>query len=144
VTDAKTGLLANREERDKFEALMQKILTGTPVDLPALIAKARTTPPHYKSLEGERIPTLIETDNLTSQDRTILDVQAEDRVGLLYDISQTLADLNIRIYLAKILTEKGAAIDSFYVTERWGTKVLESERQKEIKDRLRKAVQRES
>jgi [protein-PII] uridylyltransferase len=144
VTDAKTGLLANREERDKFESLMQKILTGTPMDLPALIAKARTTPPHYKSLEGERIPTVIETDNLTSEDRTILDVQAEDRVGLLYDISQTLADLNIRIYLAKILTEKGAAIDSFYITERWGTKVLEAERQKEIKERLRKAVQRES
>jgi [protein-PII] uridylyltransferase len=144
VIDAKTGLLANREERDKFENLVQKILTGTPLDLPALIAKVRTAPPNYKSLEGERIPTVIELDNLTSDNRTIVDVQAEDRVGLLYDMSRALTELNIHVYLAKILTEKGAAIDSFYLTERWGTKVLEPERQKEIKERLSKAVQRES
>jgi [protein-PII] uridylyltransferase len=143
VTDAKTGLLANREERDKFEVLMQKILTGTPVDLPALIAKARTAPPLYKSFEGERIPTLIDVDNHTSEDRTIIDVQAEDRVGLLYDISQALRELNVRVYLAKILTEKGAAIDSFYVTERRGAKLVEPQRQKEIKEKLRKAIQRE-
>jgi [protein-PII] uridylyltransferase len=144
VTDAKTGLLANREEKDKFEGLVQKILTGTPLDLRALIAKVRTGPPNYKSLEGERIPTVIELDNLTSDNRTIVDVQGEDRVGLLYDMSRALTELNIHVYLAKILTEKGAAIDSFYLTERWGTKVLEPERQKEIKERLRKAVQRES
>ncbi|HUD82685.1 MAG TPA: hypothetical protein VMQ67_04250, partial [Candidatus Saccharimonadales bacterium] len=73
-----------------------------------------------------------------------VDVQGEDRVGLLYDMSRALTELNVHVYLAKILTEKGAAIDSFYLTERWGTKVLEPERQKEIKERLRKAVQRES
>ena len=71
-------------------------------------------------------------------------MQTEDRVGLLYDISRALTELNVNVYLAKILTEKGAAIDSFYITERWGAKVLEPERQKEIKERLRKAVQRES
>jgi [protein-PII] uridylyltransferase len=144
VTDAKTGLLANREERDKFESLVQKILTGAPLDLPALIGKVRTAPPHYKSLEGERIPAVIELDNLTADNRTIVDVQGEDRIGLLYDISRALAELNIQVYLAKILTEKGAAIDSFYLTERWGAKILEPERQTEIKERLRKAVQGES
>jgi [protein-PII] uridylyltransferase len=144
VTDARTGLLANREEREKLENLVQKILTGAPLDLPALIARVRIAPPSYKSLDGERIPEVIELDNLTSDNRTIVDVQGEDRVGLLYDISRALTELNVHVYLAKILTEKGAAIDSFYLTERWGTKVLEPERQKQIKDRLRKAVQRES
>jgi [protein-PII] uridylyltransferase len=143
VTDAKTGLLANREERDKFEGLVQKILTGTPVDLTALIARVRTAPPSFKSLEGERIPTLIEVDNLTSEDRTIVDVQGEDRVGLLFDISRALAELDVHVYLAKILTEKGAAIDTFYITEEWGAKVLEPKRQKEVKEKLRNAMQRE-
>ena len=144
VTDARTGLLANREERDKFENLVQKILTGAPLDLAGAIARVRTVPPNYKSLDGERIPTVIELDNITSDHRTIVDLQGEDRVGLLYDISRVLADLDLHVYLAKILTEKGAAIDSFYLTERWGTKVLKPERQKEVKERLRKAVQRES
>ncbi len=141
VTDARTGVLANREERDKFENLVQKILTGSPLDLPALIAKVRTVPPHYKSLDGERIPTVIDLDNLTSDNRTIVDIQAEDRVGLLYDISRAMASLNVNVSLAKILTEKGAAIDSFYLTERWAAKVVDSERQKEIKEKLRKAAQ---
>jgi len=62
---------------------------------------------------------------------------------LLYDVSRALADLNVNIYLAKILTEKGAAIDSFYVTERWGGKLLAPERQEAIKKRLHKAVHHE-
>ncbi|HEY3857884.1 MAG TPA: [protein-PII] uridylyltransferase [Verrucomicrobiae bacterium] len=141
VTDAKGGVLANREERDKFEALVQKVLTGAAVDLRGLIAKVRTAPPLYKSIEGERIPTLVEVDNATSDSRTIVDIQTEDRVGLLYDISRVLADLNVNVYLAKILTEKGAAIDSFYLTEKGGAKVIEPTRQKEISERLKKAIQ---
>ncbi|HEX4119989.1 MAG TPA: [protein-PII] uridylyltransferase [Verrucomicrobiae bacterium] len=141
VIDAKTGLLANREEREKFESLVQKILTGTALDLTALIAKVRTGPANYKSLDGEKIPTVIEVDNLTSDNRTIIDIQGEDRVGLLYDISRTLTELEVHVSLAKILTEKGAAIDSFYVTERTGAKLLKQERQLDIKEKLRKALQ---
>ncbi len=142
VADARTGQLAKREERDKFEHLVQKVLTGAPLDLPALIAKVRPATATYKSLEGERIPTLVVLDNATSDSRTILDLQAEDRVGLLYDVSRALADLNVNVHLAKILTEKGAANDTFYITERNGAKVLGPDRQKAIQHRLRQAVQR--
>jgi [protein-PII] uridylyltransferase len=141
VTDARTGLLANREERDKFENLVQKVLTGAPVDLPALIAKTRPIPANYQSIGGEQIPAIIELDNTTSDTRSLIDLQAEDRVGLLYDVSRALADLNLNLYLAKILTEKGAAIDTFYVTERWGAKLLAPDRQEAIKKRLQKAIQ---
>jgi [protein-PII] uridylyltransferase len=139
VTDARTGLLANREERDKFEGLVQKVLTGAAVDLPALIAKTKRAPA-YQSIGGERIPAVITLDNATSDTRTIIDLQAEDRLGLLYDVSKGLADLNVNIYLAKILTEKGAAIDTFYVTERWGAKLLAPDRQEAVKKRLYKVV----
>jgi [protein-PII] uridylyltransferase len=141
VTDAWTGQLAKREEREKFESFVAKMLTETPLDLPALIAKARVVPPTYKSLDGERIPTAVELDNAMSDTRTIIDLQAEDRVGLLYDVSRALTELNVRVYLAKISTEKGAAIDTFYITEHNGTKVLNPERQETIKQRLRQAVQ---
>jgi len=141
VTDARTGQLAIKDERDMFEFLVQNILTGAALDLPALIARVRPAAGAYKSLDGERIPTLIEMDNATSDTRTIVDLQAEDRVGLLYDLSRTLAELNLNIYLAKILTEKGAAIDTFYIAERDGSKVLDPERQKAIKQRLRQAAQ---
>jgi [protein-PII] uridylyltransferase len=141
VTDARTGLLANREERETFETLTHKVLTGATIDLAALIAKTKTAPSPYKSIDGERIPTVISLDNATSDLRTIIDIQAEDRPGLLYDISRTLAGLNVNVYLAKITTEKGAAIDSFYVTEHNGAKILAPEREKAIQQKLRFAVQ---
>jgi [protein-PII] uridylyltransferase len=141
VTDARTGLLANREERETFENLTHKVLTGATIDLAALIAKTKTAPSPYKSIEGERIPTVISLDNATSDLRTIIDIQTEDRPGLLYDISRTLAALNVNVYLAKITTEKGAAIDSFYVTEHNGAKILQPEREKAIQQKLRLSVQ---
>jgi len=140
VVDARTGLLADREERERFEALARKVLTDVPVDLPALIARTKAAPTTYKSVEGERIPTVIEVDNETSDNRSVIDVQAEDRVGLLYDISRALADLRLNLSLARILTEKGAAVDSFYATERHGGKILDPARIKAVKSKLRQAV----
>ncbi len=142
VTDAQTGLMARREERELFEVLLHKTLTGAAVDLRALIARAKTAPSIYKSVEGERIPTVILFDTDNSPNRTIIDIQAEDRVGLLYDISQALAALNVNLSLAKISTDKGAAIDSFYASEKNGDKILDPERQRAIKHKLRQAIQR--
>jgi [protein-PII] uridylyltransferase len=141
VTDARSGLLANREEREKFENFAHKVLTGAALDLPALIAKVRPAPQAYKSIDGERIPTVVSLDNATSDIRTVIDLQTEDRPGLLYDISRTLATLNVQIYLAKVLTEKGAAIDSFYVTEKDGAKILNPDREKVIREKLLFAIQ---
>jgi [protein-PII] uridylyltransferase len=140
VTDAKNGLLPGREERENFESLAHKVLTGGAVDLPALIAHTKAAPTIYKSIEGDRIPTVIEVDNDTSESRSIIDVQAEDRVGLLYDISRALAELDLDLSLAKIVTEKGAAVDSFYATEQDGGKILDTERIKAVKTKLRLAV----
>jgi [protein-PII] uridylyltransferase len=140
VTDAKTGRLPGREEREKFESLAHKVLTNAAVDLPALIARTKAAPSIYKSVEGERIPAVIEVDNETSDSRSVIDVQAEDRVGLLYDISRALADLQVDLSLARILTEKGAAVDSFYATERLGGKILDPERVKLVKYKLRQAA----
>jgi [protein-PII] uridylyltransferase len=141
VTDAKSGLLAAPEERARFEKFLNQALTGG-IDLPALIAWKSVAQPLYQSLAGERIPTVIRFDNETSDTRTVIDLEAEDHVGLLYTISTTLAELDLDISVAKISTEKGAAIDSFYVSERDGGKVLSAERQREIVRRLSAAIAR--
>ena len=69
-------------------------------------------------------------------------METEDHVGLLYAISQALAELDLDIYVAKISTEKGAAIDSFYVSESDGAKITDPERQREIEQKLRAAIAR--
>ena len=59
---------------------------------------------------------------------------------MLYACAQALADVGLDISLAKISTEKGAAIDTFYVSERDGRKILSPERQKYIADNLMAAL----
>ena len=141
VTDAKTGSVARKEEREKFETLIDRLLTGEELDLAALIKLESTVSP-YKFFEGDRIATAVYFDNETSETRTILEVEAEDKLGLLYAISQVLNELRLDIYVAKISTEKGAAFDSFYVTEAGGAKITAPELQKSIERKLRTAINR--
>ena len=70
----------------------------------------------------------------------IRELEAEDRIGLLYTLSQTLTELALDIAAAKICTERGAALDSFYVRELNGEKVLAPERHRAIERRLRQAI----
>src|SRR4051812_12325851 len=109
VTDALSGSMVSRDARDRFESLLfQTLSTSDEIDFRPLIYRQKAVRPLYQSLEGERIPTRIHFDNETSETRTVIDVETEDRVGLLYVISQALTECKLDIALAKILTEKGA------------------------------------
>jgi [protein-PII] uridylyltransferase len=140
VADARTGSLAGAEQDDRFREVLQKALAGGVVDFPALIARQRITRPIYQAYTGERISTQVRFEDDASDTRTLIEIETEDRLGLLYAISQTLAELHLDISTAKILTEKGAAIDTFYVRETDGGRVLAPGRRAAIEQRLRRAV----
>lgn len=139
VTDARTGQLPKGVQREKCaERLVTALAAEKDVELDLTSLPVETI--EYQAVADERIPTVIEFDNRSSEDFTILDLEAEDHVGLLYVVSDTLAELGLDIQLAKIQTEKGAAIDSFYLIDRGITKVISANRQKQIEVRLRKAI----
>jgi len=142
VNDARTGNLAAREQHDKFAELLEKVLSGDIIDLPALIARQITNRPVYEAYAGERMPTEIYFDNNASDSRTLIEIETEDQLGLLYAISQTFAGLSVDIAGARIVTERGAAVDSFYVRELDGGKITSPERQKHIEEKLRSAISR--
>ena len=56
---------------------------------------------------------------------TVVDILTPDRLGILYDILCTIGDAGFHIAAARIATEKGAAIDSFYLTDIKGHKVTD-------------------
>jgi [protein-PII] uridylyltransferase len=118
------------------------VLNDETVDLSALIARQIVARPVYQAYAGERMATQIHLDNEVSDTRTLIEVETEDRLGLLYAISQALAGLALDISAARIVTERGAAIDTFYVREKNGGKVVTPERQTLIKNRLREAISR--
>jgi [protein-PII] uridylyltransferase len=141
VVDAQTGLPVRKEEREKCERLLRDTLAHG-LDLAPLIVPRQSFAPLYHSVEGEHIPTVIRFDNDASEFRTVLDLETEDHVGLLYAVSRTLSELALDISLAKICTEKGAAVDSFYVSEMDGRRLTAPERQGQIERGLRATIRR--
>jgi [protein-PII] uridylyltransferase len=142
VTNGRTGSLAEPEQTEKFDQLLRRVLSAEGVDLNALIAKQKQSRTLYQAYSGEQIPMQFKLDNEASENRSLLEVETEDRIGLLYTISQTLAELHLNISAAKICTEKGAAIDSFYVSEEDGKKVPADTRWPQVEAALREALQR--
>ena len=86
-------------------------------------------------------PTRIAIDNKTHPTYTLIEVQAPDRLGLLYDILSCLDRENVLIGLSRINTQDGAAIDTFYVMDRsTHAKITDSHRIAAIQQHLTRAI----
>ncbi len=119
VVNARTGGLAKRPERDAFKKwINQALLPGDSPDFEQQIT-ALAKPSHVGEWE---LPTRIRIDTESARSRTIIEVESEDRLGLLHRISRVLTRRGLSIHVARISTEKGAAIDTFYVRTTAGKK----------------------
>ena len=72
---------------------------------------------------------------------TLVDIQTPDRLGLLYYLLRALGRANVQIALSRIATEKGAAIDTFYVTDMEGKKIKDAVSMAHLQMELREASQ---
>lgn len=80
--------------------------------------------------------TKVVVDNESSANYTILEVHTADRSGLLYLITKTLADLDIRIYVAKITTRGSRVADVFYIRDHLDRKLSDPEQIEELRSAL--------
>ena len=70
-------------------------------------------------------PVTVTLDNAASDFSTVIEVGAPDRIGLLHDITSTLADLRLDVHVAKVATYTDRVIDAFYVRDSLGGKVTD-------------------
>ncbi|MCZ7636276.1 MAG: HD domain-containing protein [Verrucomicrobia bacterium] len=89
---------------------------------------------------GDPFRTSVVFDNHSSPSHTIIEIETEDRLGLLHTIATVLAGLGVDIALARIHTSNGGASDAFYVSEAGGKPILGAARQKEIRSALLAAI----
>jgi [protein-PII] uridylyltransferase len=82
--------------------------------------------------KGKREAPKVIVDNGTSDFLTVVEVHAPDRLGLLYDITTTMADLSLDIRLAKVATYGHDVVDVFYVRDLDGQKITGAEHLAEI------------
>jgi [protein-PII] uridylyltransferase len=83
------------------------------------------------------VPVRVSVDNGASDFFTVIEVEAPDRIGLLFDVTRTLAELRLDVHLAKVATYGGRVVDTFYVRDELGRKVEDDERIAELERALR-------
>jgi [protein-PII] uridylyltransferase len=92
---------------------------------------SRDQPPPVSNL-----PMRVVLDNDSSDSRTVIDVFAHDRPGLLYTVARALYELRLSVDLARISTHYDQVVDVFYVRETNGEKAAGEARLNQIRERL--------
>jgi len=124
------------EERwREFRNTLRKTIEGR-ISLENRVAEKRR---HYPSPKRE-IPVTVVVENDVSDFFTVVEVGAADRIGLLYDITRTLSDLELDVHLAKIATYADRVVDAFYARDALSRKITEEDRVDEIQKVVRERL----
>jgi [protein-PII] uridylyltransferase len=113
------GLLLERSRWRAARTDLLRVLLGE-ASIEEVLRRRRTGSILQRPLPP--VPPKVTVDNRASRDFTVVDVVAQDRVGLLHAISSAITGAGARIAVAKVATEAHRAVDSFYIT-REGAKV---------------------
>jgi len=138
VNAAQGFLITDPNRWKKVEADMSNVLHGT-VNVAALVDK-RQRPTLLQAKSARQFPTRIEIDNVVSEEYTVIDIYAHDKVGLLYLITSSLNQLGLYIGVSKISTKVDQVADVFYVRDIFGQKIMYEEKLKEIRATLCTAI----
>jgi [protein-PII] uridylyltransferase len=124
----------------RLQEALQGVLSGEVV-IEELLARRR--PPVGKARPPAAEPPRVSVSNRESELYTIVDVSADDRIGLLYDLTRTIEGLGLEIYLSKAATVHDQVADTFYLKDREGNKLRDPELLEHLQQALTAAVLRE-
>jgi [protein-PII] uridylyltransferase len=118
--------------------LLSRACSGEEIDFAKLIRGRKETGaiPAWQ----EEFPVHASAYNEPRRRSTTVEVQAPDRIGLLYDVFSAIGNLGLEITHARISTEKGAAVDTLCVTTADGEPVTDPAALQTLKHAVRRAV----
>ena len=140
VCDTKDRAVTNKRDFELVEKTLRDALEDANFDFAPLMEEARRQSRHRLAQELE-FPTRIAMDNKAHPNYTLIQIQTPDRLGLLYDLLSCLDREGVSIALSRISTQDGAAIDTFYVVDRFNrSKITDSNRIAALQKRLQVAA----
>ena len=139
VCDTNARPVTHPRDLQLVEETLRRALEDESLDFLPLIEKARRQ--SRRLGPAIEFPTRIAIDNKTHPSYTLIEIQAPDRLGLLYDVLSSLDRENVLIPLSRINTQAGAAIDTLYVVDGANhAKISDSQRVRVIQQHLRTAI----
>jgi [protein-PII] uridylyltransferase len=139
VCDTKARPVTHQRDFVLVEQTLRRALEDESFDFLPLIEKAKRQ--SHRLTSGIEFPTRIAIDNKTHPIYALIEIQAPDRLGLLYDVLTCLDRENLLVPLSRINTQAGAAIDTLYVVDRsTRAKITDSHRIRAIQLRLQNAI----
>ena len=124
LSDSLTDEPVSADRWPAIEASLRAAVAGQH-DVAGAVEKWRSRAPRKARRRGahKAVKPAVRFDSASSAESTVVEVKAEDELGLLFKIAGTLAGLGLDIHFAKIATEKSHALDVFYVTGAGGGKL---------------------
>lgn len=140
VTDHEGRIIdASEGKWERVEKDLRDVIQGR-VQIETLVAE-KFRPSLFKKKVAQVKPARVAIDNDVSAYYTVIDLYAQDRTGLLYQITSTLAALGLYIDVSKVSTRIDQVADTFYVKDIFGHKITSKERLTKIKDSLLKVIE---
>jgi [protein-PII] uridylyltransferase len=128
------GVIDDPAKWQKVQSDLTSVLEGR-VKVSSLVRKRQ----EGSSLPGQkkpRFPNRVDFDCDVSREHTVIDVFAHDKVGLLYRMTKTLAELGLYIHVAKISTKVDQVADTFYVKDIFGQTISDEAKREEVRKAL--------
>jgi [protein-PII] uridylyltransferase len=120
----------NPPEVERLKITVERVVLGR-IDIAQLL---RSRPPAPLPSKGAALKPSLAFDSQSSASATLIQIVAEDRPGLLYDLASAMSSEGCNIEVVLIDTEAHKAIDVFYVTSQ-GAK-LDAAHQERLRKRL--------
>ncbi|CAN5427734.1 [protein-PII] uridylyltransferase [soil metagenome] len=117
VSDLRFKAATDPRDRSLLEKTLRTALEDSECDFAPLLRSSREQV-DARTRRDLDFPTKIITDNRAHPIYTLVQIETPDRIGLLYDLLSVFGREGVSIALSRISTEKGAAIDTFYVADR--------------------------
>ena len=140
VVEPDGGVVQRAGAQDLFAQTVEAALVGNKDLFPEIVAQARRVAASRPTVTGEGLhssfPPTVEVYHELSMQRTIVEIQARDQIGLLYRLAKTISDHGFDITFARIGTERGVAIDTFYIESSEPGQAVDEHRLHALRDTL--------
>ena len=125
VSDFRNNALVNNDKYDQIKKTITKAITGD-LNLEKEFQKFKSK--WKRIFNTQKINTKnIEIVFEEHEKLNIIDIHSPDKIGLLYTITNKMAELGLTIAFAKISTKEDLIIDAFYIQKNNGLKLRKSE-----------------